>query len=87
MRLQPELPFDEVAQEVKRVHRLLLVLRERQPADPVRQDVADVDAARPEPHDLAHGGDAVLRGVDVLLGARVRRVDDAEQQGDGLWWE
>lgn len=67
------------------MHRLLLVLCERQPADPVRQDVADVDAPWPEPHDLAHSRDAVLRGVDVLLGARVRRMDDAEQQGDGLW--
>lgn len=69
------------------MHSLLLVLRERQPADPVREDVADVDAPWPEPHDFAHGRDAVLRGVDVLLGARVRSVDDAEQQGDGLWWE
>lgn len=87
LQLQPKLPFDEVAQEVKRVHRLLLVLCERQPADPVRQDVADVDAPWPKPHDFAHSRDAVLRGVDVLLGARVGRVDDAEQQGDGLWRE
>lgn len=49
------LPFDEVAQEVERVHRLLLVLLERQPAEPVREDLADVHACRPEPHDLAHG--------------------------------
>lgn len=68
------------------MHRLLLVLGERQPADPVWEDVADVDAPWPEPHDLAHGRDAVLRGVDVLFGARVRRMNDTEQQGDGLWW-
>lgn len=63
------LPFDEVAQEVKRVDCLLFVLFEWQPAEPVGQDLADVNALWPEPHDLPHGRDAVLCGVYVLFGA------------------
>lgn len=80
-----ELPFDEVTQKVERVDGLLFVLIERQPAEPVLKDLVDVYALRPEPRDLPHRRDAVLRGVDVLLGARVCRLDDSEQQGDGLW--
>lgn len=73
-----ELPFDEVTQEVERVGGLLFVLVERQPAEPVWKDLVDVYALRPEPRDLPHRGDAVLRGVDVLLGARVGRLDDSD---------
>lgn len=79
------LPFNEVTQEVKRVDRFLFVLFEWQPAEPVGQDLADVDALWPEPHDLPHGRDAVLCGVYVLFGARVASLDDADQHGDGLW--
>lgn len=77
-------PLDEVAQEVEGVDRLLLVLVERQPAQPMREDLVHVDALRAEPHELSNGGDAVFRGVDVLLGARVRRLDDRDQQGERL---
>lgn len=80
-----ELPFDEVTQEVERVDGLLFVLVERQPAEPMLKDLVDVYALRPEPRDLPHRRDAVLRGVDVLLGTRVCRLDDSEQQRDGLW--
>lgn len=66
---------------------LLFVLVERQPAEPMGKDLADVYALRPEPHNLPHSRDAVLRGVDVLLGARVGCLDDSDQQGDGLWTE
>lgn len=85
---EEELPFNEVTQEVKRVDSFLFVLFEWQPAEPVGEDLADVDALWPEPHDLPHGGDAVLCGVYVLFGARVAGLDDADQHGDGLWrWE
>lgn len=75
-------PLDEVTQEVEGVDRLLLVLVERQPAQPVGEDLVDVDALRAEPHELPDGRDAVFCGVDVLLGARVRRLDDRDQQGE-----
>lgn len=79
-----EVPFDEVAQEVERVDGLLFVLVERQPAEPVGEDLVDVYALWSEPYDLSDGGDAVLCGVDVLLGARVGHLDDSDQHGDGL---
>ena len=61
------LPLDEVTQEVEGVGRLLLVLIEWQPGQPMGEDLGDVGAFRPETHHLAHGRDAVLSGVDVLL--------------------
>lgn len=64
--------------------RLLFVLIERQPAQPMRKDLVDVDTLGPKPHDLSNGRDAVFCGVDVLLGARVGSLNDSDQQGDGL---
>lgn len=65
--------------------RLLFVLVEWQPAEPVGKDLVDVYTLWPEPHDLSHSRDAVLCSVDVLLDARVSGLDDSDQQGDGLW--
>lgn len=79
------LPLYEVAQEVKRVDGLFLVLFERQPAEPVRKDLAAVHALWPEPHQLSYSRDAVLCGVDVLLRPRVGCLDDADQQGECLY--
>ena len=65
------IPFNEVTQEVERVHGLLFVLEEREPVEPMGKNLVDVNALRSKPHDLSYGGDAVFRGVDVLLDAGV----------------
>lgn len=64
---------------------LFFVLVERQPAEPMGKDLVDIYTLWPEPHDFSHGGDAVLCGVDVLLGAGIGCLDNSEQQGDGIW--
>ena len=51
----------------------------------MRKDLSDVYALRPEPHNFSHSRDAVLGSVDVLLTARVRSLDDSDQQREGLW--
>lgn len=64
---------------------LFLVLVERQPAEPMGEDLVDIYTLWPEPHDFSHSGDAVLCSVDVLLGAGISRLDNSDQQGDGIW--
>lgn len=63
------LPFNEVAQKVKRVDSLLFVLIEWEPTEPMGKNLIDIDALWPKPHDLSNSRDAVFCGIDILFGA------------------
>lgn len=78
-------PFNEVTEIVKRVDRLLFILVEWQPGQPMREDFSDVDTLWAVLHDFGHSRDAVLGGVDVLFNSGVCRLDHTHKQRDGLW--
>ncbi len=78
-------PFDEVTEIVERVDRLLFILVEWQPGQPMREDLVDADALWAVLHDFGHSRDAVLRGVDVFFHSGFWRLDHSHKQRDGLW--
>lgn len=63
---------------------LLFVLSEWEPAEPMGKDLVDIDTFWSKPHHLSNSRDAVLRGVDVFFRARLRRLNDADEQRKGL---
>lgn len=74
------LPLNKITEIVVDMDRLILILPHRQPAEPERKHLIEVDLAAVVFTDLCDGRDGILCGVDILLSSRFRVLDHFNKQ-------
>lgn len=74
------LRLNKITEIIVNMDRLILILPHRQPAEPEREHLIEVDLAAVVFTDLGDGRDGVLCGVDILLSSRFSVLDHFHKQ-------